>query len=427
MTLAEIIKQARSNIGNNLDYIGTQFHLPELKVSEAFAAEPTMNTNNPGITVDQMNRNTQGILGSAAYQSALNKGSVNGVTSPTIDKTGNGGGGNGGGTPTGGGNNGGGKSQEQIAQERYNAAKNAVLSRLQMMKDEAGRLRGEAQKGFDFTTGEVGKNYESLKTLSKEKLQQALDTLTAQDVSTQNMYGRVAGNARRAMESAIGRNRGMYRALGSLGSSFYTNAQGDTTNQGMNAVNDTAVEEAAKRGAIGTQKSATTTDFTQNDVAIGAEETKLKQAALDKYNTDVANANLLEKNYNIDSEQAISEANSNLDSALNQIREYALTSKPIATTDKTYNTLSASLPNFNAIDPIKSTLDNTQNYDNANKFIAKADTAGTPASLGGSAFGLGGGSDTGLADNSYLTYIKNKAKKSTVDPNQYYVNSPYSA
>lgn len=317
-----------------------------------------------------------------------------------------------------GGGNGGGDGENLIdeATRIYNAKKNAILSKLQMMKDEAQRLRGSAKSQWDFTTGEVKKNYDALKNLSKEKLQQALDGLTQEDIGVQNTYGRVAGNARRAMESAITKNRMLHRALGSLGSSFYTNAQGDTTNQGMNAINDTATEEAGKRAAIGTAVSGAKTDFAQNDVAIGAEETQLNNQALKEYNEAIANADNLEKNYNIDSTEAIDEADAKLESSLASIKKYiedkAIANKAATAPTGTYGTFAKE---YNAKSTIQPTLNNNQNLDSDNKFIANAST-GSPSGIGL------GGTIADASTPSYLTYIKNKAKKKAEDTTGYFQN-----
>ena len=151
-----------------------------------------------------------------------------------------------------------------------------------------------------------------------------------------------------------------------------------------------------------------------------------KMMKLSKYiaeNIDIYDPNNMEKNieellnqknYNIDSESAISEANSNLDSALNQIREYALSKTPIATTGTTYSNLSAKLPTYDAVAPIRSTLDNQQNYSAANKFIADASKVGT----GGAGNTL---ATTGFQDGSMLNMIKKKLTTKD-DPNQYYLN-----
>lgn len=330
------------------------------------------------------------------------------------------GGGNG-----GGGNGDGGSNVDNNlmseAEREYLRQKEAIMSRLQMMKEEAGRLRGQATDQYGFATGEISKNYGKLKELSAEKLKQAIEGLTQEDVGVQNTYGRVAGNSRRAMESAITRNRVLHRALGSLGSSFYSNAQGDTTNQGMNAVNDTVSEEAAKRAAIGTQTSAAKTDFATNDVAIGAEETSLKNTALTDYKNATAEADMLEKNYNIDSTDAIKQADNQLTSSLAAIKDYIQTKSLAAANTSTTQANSGVGANFvksyDAITPIKSTLDNNQNLNNANKFIADTTTnTGNPSGLG-----LGGN----IADAntpSYLTYLKNRTKKKVEDTSGYYQN-----
>lgn len=322
--------------------------------------------------------------------------------------------GDGGGNGDGGVNTDGGLMDE--ATRIYNAKKNAILSKLQMMKDEAQRLRGSAKGQFDFTTGEVKKNYDALKNLSKEKLTQALEGLTQEDVGVQNTYGRVNGNARRAMESAITKNRMLHRAMGSLGSSFYANAQGDTTNQGMNSINDNNTELAGKRAAIGTATSGAKTDFAQNDVAIGAEETQLNNQALKEYNDSIANADNLEKNYNIDSTEAIDEADAKLESSLDAIKKYlddkVIANKASTAPTGTYGTFAKE---YNAKSTIEPTLNNNQNIDSANKFIANAST-GNPSGLGM------GGSIADANTPSYLTYIKNKAKKKAEDTTGYFQN-----
>ena len=308
------------------------------------------------------------------------------------------------------------------ATAEYNRKRSAILSRLATIKEEARRLRGQAKGTWDFTTGEVKKNYDALKKLSGEKLQQALRGLAAEDTDVQNMYGRVAGNARRAMESALMRNRMLHRAMGSLGSSFYLNAQGDTRNQGMNTINDTAVEEAAKRGLIGTAKSKTNTDFAQNDLAIGSEEAKLNQDALTEYNNSVANADLLEKNYNIDSTEAIDEADTKLTSSLEAIKKY-LSDKSIANKARTVNTgtLGNFVKSYDAISPIKSTLNTRPNYDNTNQFTANISKMGIPNSGFRGLIASANNSFDQYNPNSPNYFLKFK-KKPQEDLNQYYMN-----
>lgn len=343
--------------------------------------------------------------GTPTYSTSANVGRT--VPTPTPAPSGGG--------STGGGNTGGGgggnidlAAQAQAEQERI---RNAILARLDIMKQEAGRLRGQAKSQFDFTTGEIARNYGQLKELSKQKLQQALDTLAQEDVNVQQLYGRTGGNARRAMESALGRNRMLYRALGALGSSFYTGAQGETTNQAMNTINDVLQEEAGKRAAIGTQKSSTTTDFAKNELAIGAEENSLRNQAMNDYNNAIAQADLLEKNYNVDSTEALQAAEQKLSNSLEMIRQYAI-DKSIANKASTAATTGqfANFANtYNAINPIKETLASQPAVTGATNYIASAQNA--PLTSTGA-----------TTDTSLLNNLRRTAKTSTYDPNQYYIN-----
>lgn len=417
MTLQEILQKAKQAAGNAVSWIGDKAGIPEMKVSEWVAGGPTKDYNKIN-AAEPANYNVP--LNSNGQSKAI----INpyGTTTPDTTKTrivtDNGGNGDGGGEPTY-------DEQGNLVDEataEYNRKKNAILSRLQMMKDEAQRLRGSAKGQFDFTTGEVKKNYEALKNLSKEKLQQALEGLSLEDTNVQNTYGRVAGNARRAMESALTRNRMLHRAMGSLGSSFYSNAQGDTTNQGMNTVNDTAVEEAAKRSAIGTAKSKTNTDFAQNDIAIGAEETKLNDDAMKEYNDAIANADMLEKNYNIDSTEAIDEADAKLTSSLEAIKKY-VQDKTLATkaSGATTGALGNFVKSYDAVTPIKPVLDNTEKYQGANNFIANANKIGTVGSGFNNLIASASNNLDQYNPNSPNYFLKPK-KKSVEDPNQYYIN-----
>jgi hypothetical protein len=208
-------------------------------------------------------------------------------------------------------------------QERiYNSKKNAILAKLDMMKQEAARLRSEAGTAWENTKGTIKTNYDALKDLSKSKLQNILDKLTQTDVDTQNMYGIAGGNARKTMQGALTRNNLLAKALGNAGSSFYTNSKNDISNAGIGNINDIYNEETSKRAGIKQQGADTTAEFGQNDVAIAEEETRLNNEALAEYNNSIANANLLEKNYNIDSVEAIDNADATLNSALLGIKDY---------------------------------------------------------------------------------------------------------
>lgn len=408
--MASKLNTLRTILSNVVAQVGRSKSLPEMRISEfiapkpAHASEQSYNYNVP--------LNPQGMskIGSNyPFYSGDTSGNVGGKVGG-----GNTGGGNVGGN-VGIGDNGG----FSDANSEYDRKKASIMSKLQLMKDEAQRLRGSAKGQFDFTTGEVGRNYGALKNLNTEKLNQSLNTLTGEDTNVQNIYGRLGGNTRRAMESALSRNRVLNRAMGSLGSSFYSNSQGDTTNTGMTAINDAGSELAAKRAAIEGQKSATTTDFGQNEVAIGAEENSLKNKALLEYNNAVANADLLEKNYNIDSVEAIDEADNKLASSLQAIRDY-VTDKSIATqaSGASSGIYGNFVKNYNAKSPIESTLNTNDAVNSANKFIAGANTP----SLNNIASSANNAISQYNPNDPNFWINKNK-KKTQTDPNQYFVNA----
>ena len=274
MTLKEILEQARRNIGNNLDYIGTNSiirKLGDMGISEAFAAEPTMNTATPGKRVSEIDAETRGILSSAEYLKNLRTG----ATSDTDDKD------SGGGTyrePTGQDPNPQSPSQPSeadIAQARYEARRREIESRMNGMKEYARQLKEGAGKTWESTKGNIGTTYDKLKDFIAEKLQQSLGSLDQADVGVQNTYGRLAGNARRAMDSTLTKNNLLAKALGNAGSSWYQNLQGKSRNEGMTNIHDSEAEQAAKRAAIGTQKGATTTEFNQDATDAESERAKL--------------------------------------------------------------------------------------------------------------------------------------------------------
>lgn len=282
--------------------------------------------------------------------------------------------------------------------------KQGIMSRLSLIRDEGNRLRGSAKGVFDSTVDNIKKTYESLKDLSKKKLQSSLDTLNQEDMNVQNVYGRTAGNSRRAMESALTRNRMLHRAMGSLGSSFYTNAQGDTTNQGMNTINDVAVEEAGKRSAIGTRKADTEIDFNQNDIAIGNEEANLTSQAQQEYNKAIGEADFMEKNFNIDTTEALQDAENKLASSLSAIRNYVQSTQPVSINT---SPMLGKINDYNVKAPIQNILDQNKGVQGAEQFIAGASPSITP-------------NNANVANgSSYLSLLKKRLQK---DPYGYFQN-----
>jgi len=404
MTLKEILEQARRNIGNNLDYIGTKYHLPEFKISEAIAAEPTMNTSTPGKTPEMINRETQGILGNVSYLQNLR-----GATGDTGDTGGTNG------TyrePAGqdpGGNLNVGGSEEDIARARYEAARRQIESKLNAAREYAKELIGAYGKTRDDTKGTITDSYGKLKSLIGEKLNQSLESLDQSDVGVQNNYGRLAGNALRAMEGSLTKNNLLAKVFGNAGSSWYQNLQGKTRNEGVASIYDTKAEEAAKRAAIGTQKGATTSEFNQHEVEAGAEEARLLTAAEEKYNTDVANARLLERNYGIDSEAAIAEAEANFTEAQRQVDSYRASRQNAATTGQNYGDTKNTVSNYSALGNIKDVLGNNTAADRASGYASNAGSfAGVPTTAISS-----------LNPMRSEYFLKRRQEE---DPNQYFIN-----
>lgn len=269
---------------------------------------------------------------SPAQQQATSAASVSAKTAMNNkiaqQQAGGNGGGNGGGgnNPSPAPNNDPNSSEYQdwaaVEEAKKRARMDAIISRLNMMKDEARRQKGSAKENYDFTTNTISDTFKGLNQVSQNKRKSSLDALGNEDIGVQNVYGREQGNARRAMESALTRNRMLHRALGSLGSSFYADSQGDTTNQGMNSVNDLGLELADKQSGIKQRTSDTIGNFDTTDLQLTAEEKTLKNDALAKYNDAVAAADMLERNYNIDSEEELSNAEAEFIGNLGKIQDY---------------------------------------------------------------------------------------------------------
>lgn len=415
MTLKEIIEQARRNIGNNLDYIGTKYHLPELKISEAIAAEPTMNTNNPGVTPEMMNRNTLGVLADTKYIANQPGGSQYVAQKDTS----NGGGGDTGGRDTGGGSGGDGYSgptEAEIARQRYETKRREIESKLNAAKEYVKQLISGYEKTRDTTKGNIGTTYEGLKTLIGDKLKEAIGSLDQADVNVQNTYGRLSGNARRAMENVLTKNNLLAKAMGNAGSSWYQNLQAKSRNEGTTNIFDSEAEQAGKRAAIETQKGATTGEFEQDRIEAEKEKVKLLGEADAKYNEDVAKAKLLEQNYGIDSEAAIDEAQANLDDAYRQINDYTSTRKAASETGTGYTDTTSKLKNYSALGKISDTINNNYSANKAGNYVNTYSGYNPGGTIGG-----GTSSPLSMYNPQSPNYFLNKKKKDEEDPSQYYI------
>lgn len=402
--------------GNVNDYLrgsagvaGTVLGLPEFHVSEARAADLPAGYSAPSPQVQGVTDN--------AYPTSANMG-------------GSGGGGGGGGTdpnlaktdPPPGASGDELRLYQENEERKAQARRNAIISRLNMMKDEANRLKGVAAEKYDFVKGEVGKNYDALKGIASEKLTNSLEGLTQEGVGIQNTYGKLAGNVRRAMDSALMRNRMLHRAQGSLGSSFYNDAQANTTNQGMVGVDDASAEEADKMVALKGRTSDTNTFFQQKGLEIETEKTNLLQQALAEKNEADASAELMQKQYGIDSEEQLQQNEYEFSSALNSIRDYvqnkAQKLAEIAAYNKTNGAAGSAVGSFAWRDPTTTAALNKNTGQTT--AMDKIATLNAPTQV---AAASPGASMTGT--DIYGSTNKLSKLKALIDPNQYYINSPW--
>lgn len=324
------------------------------------------------------------------------------------------GGDNGGGGNDGGG---GGKSEADIARERYETRKREIESRLNAAKQYVQDLIGGYTKMRDTTKGNIGTTYEGLKTLIGDKLKEAIGSLDQADVGVQNTYGRLGGNARRAMENVLTKNNLLAKAMGNAGSSWYQNLQTKSRNEGTTNIFDNEAEQAAKRAAIGTQKGATTSEFGQDTIAAESEKVRLLGEADAKYNEDVSKAKLLEQNYGIDSEAAIDEAQANLDDAYRQVNDYTSNRTAAKTTDTGYATTTNKLKDYSALGKISDTINNNYAANKAGNYLNAVGNY-NPGGVGTS--GTGGILST-YNPQSPNYFLNRKKTKEEEDPTQYFI------
>jgi hypothetical protein len=240
-----------------------------------------------------------------------------GKTTTTTDSGDGGGGGDG-----GSGDRPAGPSPEELAEQQKRSQLQDIANRIQQMRDIAQRNIGQARGVRDEVVGNIGNTFTNLRSQAEGRRDTALDTLGQEDVGVQNLYGRAGGTARRAMESALTRNRMAARAMNRLDSSFYDDRQAGVVEGGRQAVSDLAQEEAGKRAAIDTRKTETENWFEQQASTIEQEEATLKSQAEQEYQNQVNAASDMERAYGIDSLAAAEQAQNEFQSKLNQIDQY---------------------------------------------------------------------------------------------------------
>lgn len=309
-----------------------------------------------------------------------------------------------------------GLTEADIARQRYETRKREIESKLNAAKEYVKQLISGYEKTRDTTKGNIGTTYEGLKTLIGDKLKEAIGSLDQADVSVQNTYGRLSGNARRAMENVLTKNNLLAKAMGNAGSSWYQNLQAKSRNEGTTNIFDTEAEQASKRSAIETQKGATTSEFGQDTIEAEKEKVKLLGEADAKYNEDVAKAKLLEQNYGIDSEAAIDEAQANLDDAYRQINDYTSTRKAASETGTGYTDTTNKLKNYSALGKISDTINNNYSANKAGNYVNTYSGYNPGGTIGGST-----SSPLSMYNPQSPNYFLNKKKKDEEDPSQYYI------
>lgn len=248
------------------------------------------------------------------------------------------------------------------AKGSYGSALDAINARLNMMRDIARRNIDTARSVRDEIVGNIGNTYNNLRTFAGQKRDTALENLNQEDIGVQNTYGKAAGDARRAFESAILQNRMRARAQNRLDSSFYDNAQADTTNQAASTISNIGTEEAGKRSAIGTRKTETKNWFEQEVTNLAGEEAQLKSQADREYQDKVNAAADMERSFGIDSTEAAAQAADEYQSRLDTIEEYIRGKDArLAQISGAGSNARSTIDSFDAISPtLRSVLENAR-------------------------------------------------------------------
>jgi hypothetical protein len=208
------------------------------------------------------------------------------------------------------------------AQDARQSALNGILARLNLMRDVAGRNIEKARGVRDEVVGNIGTTYQNLKTSAENRKNTSLENLSQEDLNVQNLYGRAAGNARRAIDSALTRNRMLARAMNRLNSSFYDEMQSGTNETGARIIADIGTEEADKRSGIATRTTETKNWFEEQATNIEREEAQLKSQAEREYQDQVDEAVFAERAYGIDALEEAQNAENVYQSKLAQIDQY---------------------------------------------------------------------------------------------------------
>lgn len=257
-------------------------------------------------------------------------------------------------------------------------------SNLNTERTNVTNLYGDENTG----TGLLGAAKNSQQTQDRALNQNDLDTILK--------YSQAGGNARRAMESAINKNRMFARARGTLGSSFYDQLQGDTANTAAKTISNIGTEEAGKRTEIA-GKRTDLQNWLTSQLANYKAEKAMKGEAINQKEIDMFN-DMIKRSGDVKT-GAIGEYQKTGQSYADAIRE---ANKLKSLNDINYGDMEAGIEqNY------QTGLNNIQNYlqnkvlqerailANAGSYNTGYDTT-TPTSTGVSMKGLG--TNTGVED-----------------------------
>lgn len=167
------------------------------------------------------------------------------------------------------------QSPQSLLSQLFNALSTG-RSNLQRERTNIENLYGDETKG----TGLLGEAQNTRDTQDK--------ALNQEDINTIIKYSQAGGIARRAMESALNRNRMAARAGGRLGSSFYDQLQADVRNTAARTIAGIAQEEANKRSDISRERTNLSNWLTKQLAAYKAEKA-LKGEAINQKEADMFN------------------------------------------------------------------------------------------------------------------------------------------
>jgi hypothetical protein len=267
-----------------------------------------------------------------------------------------------------------------------------IRQRLESFKTRAASEREQAQGRFnDFKTS-AGSRFQTLRDQLSNTVSSSLENLGQEKVNTQNLYGRAAGTARQAMESAVRGNRTQARAQNRLNSSFYDDRQADTRLQFGKGIADTATEEAGKVAGIGTRETETKNYGETEEQKLGQEENDLVTEAQQQLNTDLAEAEQLERVGLVDYASAENDILTRHASRLDAIRNY-IDNRNLRLTELAA-TYGNKIGGYQAITPeLSSTLSNNSALNNVNTLATSYNTPVTTTASAGNKLAFRGSTD----------------------------------